>query len=190
AAHAGGGLLDRLVEDPSFLVVAERRGLLRVLPRLSSPEAKRAADCYRAAGAGLSGNPAADAAYLELASRIERNDTLADAIRGLGLEQPFTTTFGRSRPTDDPLPPVGHTGSVLALAWGSLEGSTVLASSASDGTIRLWDPATGSQLSVLEGHAGGVWGLARGVVAGSPMLASAGLDGTVRMWDPASGDEV
>ncbi|HEV7536714.1 MAG TPA: WD40 repeat domain-containing protein, partial [Acidimicrobiia bacterium] len=187
AAAGGGELLDRLVADPAFLVAADRRGLLRVLPRLTDPEAQRAADCYRAAAARLSGDDAADAAYLELASRIERNDELADAIRGLGLPQPFSTTFGRRRPTDDPLPPVGHTGGVKALAWGTLEGSPVLASSGDDATIRLWDPADGTQRRVLEGHTGWVRALTWGSLGGAPVLASAGFDATIRLWDPARG---
>ncbi len=63
AVAAGGGLLDRLVGDPAFLVAADRRGLLRALDALDDPEARRVAKCYRAAAARLSGEPAADAAY-------------------------------------------------------------------------------------------------------------------------------
>ena len=60
-----------------------------------------------------------------------------------------------------------------------------LASAGADGTVRLWDPATGTGRATLTGHDRGVL-----AVAFSPdgrQLASAGKDGTVRLWDPATG---
>jgi WD40 repeat protein len=36
----------------------------------------------------------------------------------------------------------GHTGWVVAVAWGVLDGIPVLASAGFDATVRLWDPQT------------------------------------------------
>ena len=67
---------------------------------------------------------------------------------------------------------------------------TLLASGGGDGTVRLWNPATGRPVGApLHASArDGVFG-----VAFSPdgtLLASAGGDGTVRLWNPATGRPV
>ena len=64
----------------------------------------------------------------------------------------------------------------------------LLATAGSDGTARLWDPATGEHLRTLTGHTDRVMG-----VAFSPdgrLLATGGDDGTARLWDPATGEHL
>ena len=64
----------------------------------------------------------------------------------------------------------------------------LLASADADGTVRLWDPATGPYGPVLHDSSGGHGGV--NGVAFSPdgkLLASADGAGTVRLWDPATG---
>ena len=73
-------------------------------------------------------------------------------------------------------------GPILAL---SADG-TVLASGADDGTIRLWDTATGDLTVTLEGHTASVTSLS--FSPDGTVLASASDDHTVRLWDTATGD--
>jgi WD40 repeat protein len=59
----------------------------------------------------------------------------------------------------------------------------LLASASHDGTVRLWDPATGEAVAVLDAHPGGA-----SAVAWSPdgaTLASAGRDGVLKLWSAA-----
>lgn len=64
---------------------------------------------------------------------------------------------------------------------------TYVATSGEDGTLRLWDAASGLERGVLAGHTGAVSALA--VAADGRWLVTGGEDATVRLWDAASGHE-
>ena len=63
-----------------------------------------------------------------------------------------------------------------------------MASGAQDGTVRLWDVATCTELALLKGHTGEILSMA--FSADSERLFTASEDHTVRVWDVATGDEV
>ena len=81
----------------------------------------------------------------------------------------------------------GHTNWVLSVAFGSVDGSTVLATASWDHTARLWDAVTGIHLQTLTGHTDWVISVAFGSVDGSTVLATASWDHSVRLWDPVTG---
>jgi WD40 repeat protein len=83
-------------------------------------------------------------------------------------------------------------GPVTALVAVPLpDGRILLVSAGQDGSVRMWDPAVGAPVGVLEGHLGPVTALvAVPLPDGRSLLVSAGQDGSVRMWDPAVGAPV
>lgn len=89
---------------------------------------------------------------------------------------PLPSTFGKR---DDPA------SSIDAIAF-SPDGLR-LACGARDGTVRMWDAASGKELAILHGHSRDV-----SCVAFSPngtLLASCSLDGTIKLWEIASSKE-
>jgi hypothetical protein len=81
----------------------------------------------------------------------------------------------------------GHTGAVGPVAC-SADGRLALSGSW-DGTMRLWDLATGKQLQCFKGHTGWVWSVA--FSADSRRALSVGtFDKAARLWDVARGKEL
>ncbi|WP_162909420.1 WD40 repeat domain-containing protein [Aggregatilinea lenta] len=101
------------------------------------------------------------------------DDTLDAILASVSFESPWLQAFA------------GHTDYVNGVAF-SPDGTT-LVSGSDDGTVRLWDVASG-EARVLEGHEDYVNG-----VAFSPdglQVASASDDYSARVWDVASGETV
>jgi WD40 repeat protein len=102
---------------------------------------------------------------------------------------PFATEGGKNAPQTEE--EEGHADWVVAVAF-STDGRTLLSGS-HDGTLILWDVASGRQLLSIEGHR--AHGLPFEVVsvAFSPdgkMLASGSSDQTVRLWDANTGAQL
>ena len=89
----------------------------------------------------------------------------------------------------------GHTGGVISVAY-SPDGKT-LASCSSDGTVKLWDVATGQERASLRGHTDAVLSVAyspggKTLASGSrdsKTLAWEGRDHSIKLWDVTSGKQ-
>ncbi len=112
---------------------------------------------------------------------------MRDAFRALDAEAPPPAPPpGAGRPRSVELYRLLHPGGVTSLTITALPGgAAALASAGGDGTIWVWDLATGRRVrDPLRGHAQEVTGVAatRGS-RGQPLLVSSGRDGTGRVWD-------
>ena len=85
---------------------------------------------------------------------------------------------------DDALP--GSARGTRALAFD--RAGRYLAATGTDGTVVVWDAATGVLRHILVKHKGVVHAAAFSPLSGQ--LATAGFDGTVRIWDPGTGEHV
>ena len=82
---------------------------------------------------------------------------------------------------------LGHTGSVRSVVFSPI-GNQILSGS-EDGSIRVWDGKTGSELNInFKGHKGKVCCIA--LSGDGKKLASGSSDNTVRLWDAETGKEL
>ena len=82
---------------------------------------------------------------------------------------------------------IGRKSAAAAASVAMAPDGSWLASGSRDGTVRIWDVATGRQRATLKGHSS--WVSAVAVAPDGSWLASGGSDGTVRIWDAATGQE-
>jgi WD40 repeat protein len=74
------------------------------------------------------------------------------------------------------------------VAAAELERRPVVISGSADGTVRVWDLATGAPTgSPFTGHTGPVNAVAAAELDGRPVVISGSADKTVRAWNLATG---
>jgi WD40 repeat protein len=78
---------------------------------------------------------------------------------------------------------VGHAGAVRTVSCSS--GSSLALSGSTDGTLKLWDVATGKVKRTVEAHSGWVQSVA--LSGDGTRAVSASSEATLRVWDTASG---
>lgn len=83
------------------------------------------------------------------------------------------------------LPLTGHTGAVLAVAI-SADGKRIV-SGGQDGTVKVWDAATGRAEQTLMGHSRAVFGVA--ISADGRHIVSGSHDHTIKVWNADTGEE-
>ena len=193
AAHAAqAGMLGKLVADPLYVVAAEPDRLLRALIFHSQDLPRELVHVYQRAIHHLRTPSFAErASYLEMDARQSGFDAFADQIGQLPLRRSFSVPWANWQPEATHRVISGHEDNVhtvFSVAVGELEGRAVVVSGGWDGTVRVWDLASGrARGEPLRGHEGSVLSVAAGELEGRAVIVSGGVGGRCGCgtWPPA-----
>ena len=180
AEHAASaGALAGLAADNRYLLAGDLGRLSTQLAATSPPAAPEVrAVLGLASGLAQPLDREHRAGVLALVAHHVGLPSLAEALLGEADPALRPRWAHRLGPPHDVL--TGHDGPVTAVAFGRARDRDIIASAGDDGTVRLWDAASGQQLGdPLIGHSDSV----RSVAIGRAIVASAGDDKTVRVWD-------
>ncbi|MFF2147797.1 WD40 repeat domain-containing protein [Kitasatospora sp. NPDC058190] len=179
--------------DAGFLVNADPATALALLPHAGSGFGRVGAAVYEAsAHRRLGSGPAVRRRLLALDAVRYGDGELAARIEAVPV--PDEEGFPRRRAEwasgaqlgGCRWSVAGHPGAVSALAVApvAVGGRAVAVSGGNEGTVRLWDLATGEPVGEpMAGHTGPVHAVAAAELDGRAVAVSAGTDGTVRVWD-------
>jgi V8-like Glu-specific endopeptidase len=207
------GRLDQLLEDPLYLITVDPARLVPHLDGVRSVPARAAAAVYRQSAHFLTDlDPPTRASQLELTAHRLGCCDLVTCIANAVPDRPWKTHWSHGDRTTGHQVLPGHGGEVTAVAAGALpDGTPVIISGGSDGTVRVWRMADGAPVgepladygSVVHAVAGSrrvdagqaaapgyseVTAVAAGALPdGIPVIISGGDDGTVRVWRMAGG---
>ena len=187
AEHAAAaGLLEQVVTETEFLPfvdAARLRALSSVLDPAWSQEARAGLRVWRAAAHCWSwempGRNASTLSVWRIAAGLDALHPANDRWRTRWGWWPLGGGEVLAR----------HTNRVDAVACMVLPGGQPVAvTGCDDGTVRVWDLATGTPAGELAGHTGPVVAVACTVLpGGQPVAVTGSDDGTVRVWDLATG---
>ncbi|MEU3626706.1 hypothetical protein BS329_35815 [Amycolatopsis coloradensis] len=190
ATHAEkAGTLENLLADPVYLLNAERAPLLTALAADDDTMRSPAAQAYSRTLKHLWNKPVGEhASYLELAAHCHRATILAKNIAAEWPEPPWRTLWAQWVRRSRNLTVKAHQARVTSIAVGDPYGHPVVVSGSEDGTIKMWDLATGvPDKRAIETNRGAVHAVVLGELESKPILVSGGDDMQVHLWDYVSG---
>jgi WD40 repeat protein len=183
---AAAGLIDDLLADDAYLLHVDLHRLILVGGQAATAHARRRIQLIGLTPEAFPAGSAERAAMFSVTQALEGMDVSYRAHPGA----PYHARWAEAMPRGARTVLESHQGEVSGVCTVTVAGQDLLASAGGDGTIRVWDPATGQQRATLEGHQGEVPAVCAVTVAGRHLLASGGRDGTVRIWDPATGQQL
>ncbi|WIM93144.1 AAA family ATPase [Actinoplanes oblitus] len=174
------GLVDDLVADDGYLLHAD---LLRLIPATTAAGPARAR-MLRLTPQAISAGPAERAAMFSVTQAFEGTPP-----GFAGQPAPYRGRWATVPRRIERMSFEGHTDQVNDVCLLAVDGRSVLATASHDRTVRLWDPATGTEEQRLHGHTGAVTALCPVTLDGRNLLATVADDGTVRISDPLTGTQ-
>ena len=180
------GVVDELLADIDYTLHADLRRLIPAAAAATERTRQVVSILHRTPGAVDADPPQ----RLALFSVTEALDTLNTGYRNHHGPAPYRAMWAKVTPRTERTILTGHTDWVFGVCAVLVEGHDLLASAGRDFTVRIWDPATGTELRKLAGHTDWVSAVCGVRVDGRDLLASAGHDATVRIWDPATGTQL
>ena len=194
---ADAGRLDELLTDPGFLVHADPATLIASLPVAVSESAQLTAAVYRTSVAGHPrGSPtgrrdmlAVDAARFRASTLLRGLVSVAD-VSGSGW-RPRWATGGQLSSTALRATLAGHKYRVAGVACAELGDRRVAVTVGWDGTLRIWDLLSGTQVGgPLTSSNDNLFAVACTELDGRPIAVTGGRDQAVRVWDLAGRTQV
>lgn len=175
ATHAAKcGVLDEVIADVEYLVHAHPDELLVAMRSLTTEDGRLTAAVYRASVATHRNLPPAGRRQILAtdATRLkapQQQHTLARSVEWVprwASGGQLSTALGGTL--------TGHQGTVTAVACAQVDGKAVAVSGGNDGTVRVWDLATGTLSTRLSEHLQGVESIACTRVNGRPVAVALG----------------
>ncbi|WP_405828873.1 caspase family protein [Streptomyces sp. NBC_00105] len=189
AGHAAAsGDLERLLQDPWFLVHADPDGLLAAMDGVRGADAQRVRTMYRTSAHRYRGQcvheraqvMAVDAARYRLEEHRSR----------LGRRLEWAPRWATGSQTSSLFRGELSSWSVHPLIATELQGKPVVLSARYDGPVQVWDPAQQTCVATLDGHTDEVTAMDCIEVDGVTLVVTASDDGTLRVWDLARTTEL
>ncbi|MFB6838958.1 caspase family protein [Streptomyces sp. NPDC056361] len=189
AGHAAAsGDLERLLEDPWFLVHAEPDGLLASMEGLLGGQAQRVRAMYRTS-AHLYRHLSVDERSQTMAVDTARH-RMEKHRRRLGQRLQWAPRWATGSQTSSLFRTELSSDSGTPLVMVKLNGTPVVLSAQRGGPVQIWDPAQQSCVASLIGHTGTVSAMDSVESDGLTLIVTASVDGTVRIWDLARTTEL
>jgi WD40 repeat protein len=189
AHHAElAGLIDELLADDEYLLYADLQRLTPLAAQARTEAGQERARLLRLTPYAVPAGPHSRRALFSVTETLEK---LGGSFRADPGPAPYRARWSTATTHLERAAQSGHTGGVVEVCAYASAGGAFLASAGEDEMVRVWDPAAGEQLRVLEGHSGRLNGVCA-FTSGDDrtLLASAGADAMVRVWDPATGEQL
>ncbi|MBB4927318.1 hypothetical protein [Kitasatospora kifunensis] len=176
--------------DAEFMVNADPATMTRLLPEAWGSAGRLGAAVYQASAyRHRDAGPAVRRQLLALDAARYGSQALAARIAAAPVPDEPGTPWRVAWASGNQLggfrwTATGHEAAASAVATAMLDGRPIAVTGGGDGTVRVWDLATGAPLGEpMTGHTGKVWTVATGELAGRPVAISGGTDKAVRVWD-------